>query len=400
MLEAVESPSLDELMLETMPGSIRSDKPFELPDSDNEDRVLEILRSMAKTNTVAHSMIGLGYHPTLTPPVIQRNVLENPGWYTAYTPYQAEISQGRLEALLNFQQMVMDLTAMEMSNASLLDESTAAAEAMAMFRRVNRKNKSAVFLVDGDCLPQTIDVVRNRGRHLGIDVRVCPDMLEALETEDCFGCLIQYPGANGAIRELGPIVERAHARDALVAAATDLMALTLLQAPGEADVDAVVGSAQRFGVPMAYGGPHAAFLATRESYRRSVPGRIIGVSRDRHGQPALRMALQTREQHIRREKAMSNICTAQALLAVMASFYGVWHGPDGLRKIARRIHRHAVLIAHVLKGEGFELEHEHFFDTVSVRVDEPQRQALLHRAQQAGLNLRADRKGFIGISTN
>ena len=400
MLETVDSPSLDELMVETMPSSIRSEQPLGLPPSDNEDRVLEMLREMARTNTVAHSMIGLGYHPTLTPPVILRNVFENPGWYTAYTPYQAEISQGRLEGLLNFQQMVMDLTGMELSNASLLDESTAAAEAMAMFRRVNRKNKSDVFLVDADCLPQTIDVVRNRGRHLGIDVRVCSDINAALEGDDCFGCLIQYPGANGSIRDLGPIVERAHQGNALVAVATDLLSLTLLQPPGEADADAVIGAAQRFGVPMAYGGPHAAFLATRESYRRSIPGRIIGVSRDRHGAPALRMALQTREQHIRREKAMSNICTAQALLAVMAGFYGVWHGPDGLVNIARRIHRHAILIARALKSAGFELEHEHFFDTVSVRVDEPLRQALLHRAQQAGLNLRADRKGFIGISAN
>ena len=400
MLEVVDSASLDDLMRETMPGSIRSDQPLELPPSENEDRVLEQLRAMAQTNTVAHSMIGLGYHPTLTPPVILRNVFENPGWYTAYTPYQAEISQGRLEGMLNFQQMVMDLTAMELSNASLLDESSAAAEAMAMFRRVNRKNKSNVFLIDADCLPQTIDVVRNRGRHLGIDVRVCPDIRQALANEECFGCLIQYPGANGGIMELGPVIARAHEGGALAAVATDLLALTLLQPPGEAGADAVVGSAQRFGVPMAYGGPHAAFLATREGYRRSVPGRIIGVSRDRHGQPALRMALQTREQHIRREKAMSNICTAQALLAVMASFYGVWHGPDGLRKIARRIHRHAVLIANELKRSGFEFEHEHFFDTLSVRVDEPLRQALLHRAQQAGLNLRADRKGVIGISVN
>jgi glycine dehydrogenase len=400
MLEAVDSPSLEELMHETMPGSIRSEKPLELAASDNENRVLEMLRAMAQTNTVAHSMIGLGYHPTLTPPVILRNVFENPGWYTAYTPYQAEISQGRLEGMLNFQQMVMDLTGMALSNASLLDESTAAAEAMAMFRRVNRKNKSNVFLLDADCLPQTIDVVRNRGRHLGIEVRVCGEMAKALETEECFGCLLQYPGANGGIRDLAPVIERAHDGDALVAVATDLLALTLLQPPGELGADAVVGSAQRFGVPMAYGGPHAAFLATRETYRRSVPGRIIGVSRDRHGQPALRMALQTREQHIRREKAMSNICTAQALLAVMAGFYGVWHGPEGLLRIARRIHRHALLIAHSLKRAGFELEHEHFFDTLSVRVDEPLRQALLHRAQQAGLNLRADRKGFVGISVN
>ncbi len=400
MLDTVGSESLDALMTETMPGSILRERPLELPRCDNEERVLEQLREMADENTVNHSMIGLGYHPTLTPPVIQRNVLENPGWYTAYTPYQAEISQGRLEGMLNFQQMVMDLTGMEMSNASLLDEATAAAEAMAMLKRVNRKSKSNVFLVDANCLPQTIDVVANRGNHLGLDVRVVEDIESALDETDCFGVLCQYPGADGRITSPGPIVEKAHSKDALVTVATDLMALVMLKPPGEFDADAVIGSAQRFGVPMAYGGPHAAFLATREDYRRSVPGRIIGVSRDRHDQPALRMALQTREQHIRREKAMSNICTAQALLAVMASFYAVWHGADGLSKIASRIHRHACLLAKALKNAGFELEHEQFFDTLSVRVDEPLRQALLHRAQQAGINLRADRPDVIGIAIN
>lgn len=400
MLADIGSSSLDDLMKETMPGSIRIDQPLDLPPSDNEDRVLQELREMAGSNTVSHSMIGLGYHPTITPPVILRNVLENPGWYTAYTPYQAEISQGRLEGMLNFQQMVMDLTGMEMSNASLLDEATAAAEAMAMLKRVNRKSKSDLFLLDANCLPQTIDVVSNRARHLGLEVRVCDDLGAELADNECFGVLIQYPGSNGQVIELDPLVELAHQRGALVAVAADLMSLVMLKAPGESDVDAVIGSAQRFGVPMAYGGPHAAFLATREDYRRSVPGRIIGVSRDRHGNPALRMALQTREQHIRREKAMSNICTAQALLAVMAGFYGVWHGPEGLKRIARRMHRHACLVAHTLKAAGFELEHEQFFETVSVKVDEPQRHALLHQAQQAGINLRADRDGYIGISIN
>ncbi len=400
MLSTVGSTSLDALMTETMPGSIRNVQTLELAASDNEDRVLEQLREMAATNTVSHSMIGLGYHPTITPPVILRNVLENPGWYTAYTPYQAEIAQGRLEALLNFQQMTMDLTGMELANASLLDEATAAAEAMTMLKRVNRSSKSQRFLVDANCLPQTIDVVRNRARHLDIEVEVHDDIAQALAAGDCFGILLQYPGASGAVVDIEPIISSAHAKGALAVVAADLMSLVMLKSPGEAGADAVVGSAQRFGVPMAYGGPHAAFLATREDYRRSLPGRIIGVSRDRHGNPALRMALQTREQHIRREKAMSNICTAQALLAVMASFYGVWHGPDGLKRIAGRIHRHASLIAHALVQAGFELEHEHFFDTVSIRVDEPRRQALLHRAQQAGLNLRADREGFIGISVN
>jgi glycine dehydrogenase len=400
MLQAVGSDSLDALMQETMPGSIRIEAPLDLPACDNEERVLEQIREIAQTNTVNHSMIGLGYHPTITPPVIQRNILENPGWYTAYTPYQAEISQGRLEGMLNFQQMVMDLTGMELANASLLDEATAAAEAMAMLRRVNRKAASDVFLVDANCLPQTIDVVKNRGHHLDLDVRVCDDLNAELERTECFGLLIQYPGSDGRLTNLDNLVAAAHERGALVSVAADLMSLVLLKSPGESAADAVIGSAQRFGVPMAYGGPHAAFLATREDYRRSVPGRIIGVSRDRHGNPALRMALQTREQHIRREKAMSNICTAQALLAVMAGFYAVWHGPDGLRKIARRIHRHTCLLAKALTDGGYELEHEQFFDTLSVRMDEPLRQAILHRTQRAGLNLRADRDGYIGVSIN
>ncbi len=400
MLDTIDSASLEGLIDETMPDSIRQERDLRLPPAESEARVLEELKELARQNTVRHSMIGLGYHPTLTPPVILRNVLENPGWYTAYTPYQAEISQGRLEGMLNFQQMVMDLTGMEMSNASLLDEATAAAEAMAMLRRVNRKAKSDVFLVDANCFPQTIDVVRNRGRHLDLDIRVVDDLTAALAEQPCFGVLCQYPGADGALVDLDPIVEAAHAGGALVAVASDLLALALLKPPGESGADAVVGSAQRFGVPMSYGGPHAAFLATREDFRRSVPGRIIGVSRDRHGARALRMALQTREQHIRREKAMSNICTAQALLAVMAGFYGVWHGPEGIRRIATRVHRLARLAADALRQAGFELEHEHFFDTLSVKLDEPRRAAVIHRVQQAGINLRADRDGYIGISFN
>jgi len=400
MLDTIGCASLDGLMDETMPGSIRTSGKFELPPCDNEERVLEELREMADSNTLSHSMIGLGYHPTIVPPVILRNVLENPGWYTAYTPYQAEISQGRLEGMLNFQQMVMDLTGMELSNASLLDEATAAAEAMAMLKRVNRKSKSRRFLVDQGCLPQTIDVIANRARHLDIEVVVASDLEQALEEGEFFAVLLQYPAADGGLRDIGPLIAKAHGAGALAAVACDLLSLALLKPPGESDADVVVGSAQRFGVPMSYGGPHAAFLATREDYRRNVPGRIIGVSRDRHGNTALRMALQTREQHIRREKAMSNICTAQALLAVMAGFYGVWHGPDGIRQIARRIHRQTCLIANALEVAGFELVHSAYFDTLSVRVDEPRRQALLHRTQQAGLNLRADRDGLIGISVN
>ncbi len=400
MLDTIGAETTEALMLETMPGSIRQETPLDLPRSDNEERVLEQIRETASHNTVNHSMIGLGYHPTITPPVILRNVLENPGWYTAYTPYQAEISQGRLEGLLNFQQMVMDLTGMELANASLLDEATAAAEAMAMLKRVNRKNKSNVFLVDANCLPQTIDVVSNRARHLDLEVRVCEDLEQALEETDCFGILIQYPGCNGAVTELDGLIARARDKGALAAVAADLMALVMLKSPGESGADCVIGSSQRFGVPMAYGGPHAAFMATREDYRRSVPGRIIGVSKDRHGNPALRMALQTREQHIRREKAMSNICTAQALLAVMAGFYAVWHGPAGLKKIAQRIHRHTCILAEGIRTAGYELEHDHFFDTLSVHVDEPKRQSILHRAREAGINLRADRDGVIALSIN
>jgi glycine dehydrogenase len=400
MLDIIGCESMDALMNETMPGSIIDHAPLRLPEANDEQRVLSELHEMAQSNVINHSMIGLGYHPTYTPPVILRNVLENPGWYTAYTPYQAEISQGRLEGMLNFQQMVMDLTGMELSNASLLDEATAAAEAMAMIKRVNRKSRSSRFIVDAACLPQTIDVVRTRAVHLGFELVIAENVIQAVADEDCFGVLLQYPGSDGRLANLDPIVNAAHDRGALVAVATDLMSLALLKPPGESDVDVVVGSAQRFGVPMAYGGPHAAFLATREDYRRSIPGRIIGVSRDRHGAPALRMALQTREQHIRREKAMSNICTAQALLAVMAGFYGVWHGPEGIRRIAKRIHRMTCLVAHALQAAGFELVHARFFDTLSVKVDEPLRQALLHRAQQAGLNLRTDLDVLIGISLN
>lgn len=400
MLSAVKADSLDGLMADTMPDAILQKKPLQLAGAVSEHEMLEELKAIAAKNTVQHSMIGMGYHPTITPPVIQRNVLENPGWYTAYTPYQAEIAQGRLEGMLNFQQMVIDLTGMPLSNASLLDEATAAAEAMAMLKRVNKANKSDTFLVDANCFPQTIDVIQTRGDHLGLNVRVVADLVGALKTTDCFGVFVQYPGNNGAVGDLSSVVGAAHAKGALVAVATDLLALVLLKPPGEFGVDAVVGAAQRFGVPMGYGGPHAAFLATREDYRRSVPGRIIGVSKDRHGQPALRMALQTREQHIRREKAMSNICTAQALLALMAGFYGVWHGPQGLTKIAQRIHRLTQHLAEGLKHAGWSLESDAFFDTISIKVDEPKRQALLHLANQAGFNLRSDRPGAIGISVN
>ncbi|MGK7296656.1 MAG: aminomethyl-transferring glycine dehydrogenase [Candidatus Wenzhouxiangella sp. M2_3B_020] len=400
MLESIGLDSLEALVDDATPPSIRSERPLDLPAARNEAQILERLRRMANENTVNHSLIGLGYHPTHVPPVILRNVLENPGWYTAYTPYQAEISQGRLEGLLNFQQMVMDLTGMELANASLLDEATASAEAMAMIRRLTRKNKSPRFLVDGDCLPQTIDVVANRARHLGIEVEVVDDLEAAAREGGYFGVLAQYPGASGRVSDLSPVIEAAHEGDAMVAVAADLLGLALLKPPGEMGADVVVGSAQRFGVPMGYGGPHAAYLATHEKHRRSVPGRIIGVSRDRHGNPAFRMALQTREQHIRREKAMSNICTSQALLAVMAGFYAVWHGAEGIRTIASRVHRLARASAEALRRGGMEPVHDAFFDTLLIPVTEGRKKRLLSETQRAGYNLRADRSGHIGISFN
>ena len=400
MLGTLGLESLDALITEATPGSIRAERPLDLAAARNEAQVLARLRDMADRNSVLHSMIGLGYHPTHVPPVILRNVLENPGWYTAYTPYQAEISQGRLEGLLNFQQAVMDLTGMGLANASLLDEATAAAEAMTMMRRVARKNPSRRFLVDADALPQTIDVMRTRAEPLEIEVVVSDDLERDAASGDFFGLLVQYPGAGGRLGDPETLIGLAHENNALAAVAADLLSLALLKPPGEMGADVVVGSAQRFGVPMGYGGPHAAFLATHEDHRRNVPGRIIGVSRDRHGAPALRMALQTREQHIRREKAMSNICTAQALLAVMAGFFAVWHGADGLRTIATRVHRLARVTAAGLKAAGLPPIHDEFFDTLTLRVDERTRPELVQRALRAGFNLRTDVDGQLGISVN
>ncbi|MEE8496355.1 MAG: glycine dehydrogenase, partial [Xanthomonadales bacterium] len=325
MLEAIGVSSLDELISTTLPSSIALDEPLDLPRARNETETIDRLREMASMNRVQHSMIGMGYHDTKLPAVIQRNVLENPGWYTAYTPYQAEISQGRLEALLVFQQMISDLTGMPIANASLLDEATAAAEAMAMLQRVNRKSKSSRFLLDENVLPQTRDVVENRARYLCIEI-VVGNANEEISSGEFFGILLQYPGLNGEITDYRELISRAHEGSALVCVAADLMGLVLLTPPGEMDADVVLGTAQRFGTPMGFGGPHAAYFATRDRYKRSLPGRIIGVSQDSKGRPALRMALQTREQHIRRDKATSNICTAQALLAVINGLYGVWHG--------------------------------------------------------------------------
>ena len=399
MLEVIGVSSLDELIASTLPPSIQLDEPLDLAEARTETDTLARLQEIASQNRIQHSMIGMGYHETILPPVIQRNVLENPGWYTAYTPYQAEISQGRLEALLNFQQMVSDLTGMPIANASLLDEATAAAEAMTMLMRVNRKSKSKRFLVDPAVLPQTLDVVINRARYFDIDVAVA-DPVKAIADGEYFGVLLQYPGVNGELRDYRELISEAHDKGALVAVATDLMSLVLLAPPGEMDADAVIGSAQRFGVPMGYGGPHAAFFATRDAYKRSIPGRIIGVSQDSRGRTALRMALQTREQHIRRDKATSNICTAQALLAVISGMYGVWHGRERLRKIALRIHRLSGLLASGLEELGFTARSSAWFDTLTFDLDAGQADAIYQRALEARINLRRDGEATLGLSVN
>ena len=399
MLEVIGVPTLEDLLDRTVPASIRHDEPLALDPALTEREAVETLRAMADRNRPLVSMIGMGYYGTVTPPVVLRNVLEDPAWYTAYTPYQAEVSQGRLEALLNFQQMVMDLTGMELANASLLDEATAAAEAMAMARRVS-KSKSARFFVDADCHPQTIAVVRTRAAPLGIDVTV-GDPYKAFDDEgpggDVFGVLVQYPGSSGALRDPTPVVERVHAARGLAVFATDLLAACLVEPPGAFDADIVVGSAQRFGVPMGFGGPHAAFFATRDAYKRQTPGRIIGVSVDAQGRTALRMALQTREQHIRREKATSNICTAQVLLAVIAGMYAVYHGPERLRAIAERVHRLTKALAEGLGAAGREVVTRSYFDTITVRVP-GEAEALANRARHAGFNVRRMDGDRIGLS--
>ena len=394
MLEVIGVPTIEDLLDRTVPVSIRNDQPLELDPALTEHEAVEALRAMAARNRPLVSMIGMGYYGTVTPPVVLRNVLENPAWYTAYTPYQAEVSQGRLEALLNFQQMVMDLTGMELANASLLDEATAAAEAMAMARRVS-KSKSARFFVDADCHPQTIAVVRTRAAPLGIDV-VVGDPYVA-DGSDVFGVLIQYPGSSGALRDPSAIVERVHAAKGLAVFATDLLAACLVEPPGTFGADVVVGSTQRFGVPMGFGGPHAAFFATREACKRQTPGRIIGVSVDAQGRTALRMALQTREQHIRREKATSNICTAQVLLAVMAAMYAVYHGPERLRTIAERVHRLTRVLAAGLEAAGREVVTRSYFDTITVRAP-GEAEALADRAREAGFNVRRVDADHIGLS--
>lgn len=396
MLQVLELSSLQELVEKAVPPAIRSSQPLQLGSPCPEQQVLAELQAMAAQNQVWRSFLGMGYSNTLTPPVIQRNILENPAWYTPYTPYQAEIAQGRLEALLNFQTMVIDLTGMEIANASLLDEATAAAEAMALAYTLAGKG-SPVFWVDRGCHPQTIAVVQTRAEPLGIQVRVT-DLAEFCP-EKGFGLLLQYPNTFGEIRDYRQLVEQAHQKGMVVAVAADLLSLTLLQPPGEWGADIVVGSTQRFGVPLGYGGPHAAYFATREAHKRLLPGRLVGISQDAQGKPALRLALQTREQHIRRDKATSNICTAQVLLAVMASMYAVYHGPRGLRHIAERIHRQAHHLATGICQLGYEVGPEHFFDTFWVKVASPEQvQAIQAGAAQRQINLRQIDDQTLGIS--
>ncbi|MEV0123927.1 aminomethyl-transferring glycine dehydrogenase [Streptomyces sp. NPDC050703] len=388
MLAQVGYGSLDELTAAAVPDVIKNAEALDLPGARSEAEVLAELRSLADRNQVLDSMIGLGYYGTFTPPVILRNVMENPAWYTAYTPYQPEISQGRLEALLNFQTMVAELTGLPTSGASLLDEGTAAAEAMALSRRMG-KVKNGVYVVDADVLPQTIAVIRTRAEPTGVEI-VVADLSDGIPADvaerGIVGLLVQYPGASGAVRDIKPLIDRAHELGAVVTVAADLLALTLLTSPGELGADIAVGTTQRFGVPMGFGGPHAGYMAVREKFARSLPGRLVGVSVDADGNKAYRLALQTREQHIRREKATSNICTAQVLLAVMAGMYAVYHGPDGLKSIARRTHRYATLLAAGLTGGGYEVVHGAYFDTLTVRA--PGKAAeLVAGAREAGVNI-------------
>jgi glycine dehydrogenase len=387
MLETLGYESLDELIDATIPEGIRFRGGLSIPAGRSEAEVLAAFRALAAKNRVFRSFIGMGYSDCITPPVIQRNVIENPAWYTAYTPYQAEIAQGRLEALLTFQTAVMDLTAMEIANASLLDEATAAAEAMTMSYGLRGAEGKNVFFVAADCHPQTIDVVRTRAAVRGIEIRPGDPLVEEIG-KDVFGILLQYPATDGAVLDYRSVCERAHATGALVTVASDLLALALLVPPGEWGADVVVGNSQRFGVPLGYGGPHAAFFATRDEFKRHIPGRIIGVSRDSAGRPALRMALQTREQHIRREKATSNVCTAQVLLAVVASFYAVWHGQAGIRRIANRVHQYAAVLAEGLRRLGFTIAHEDYFDTIRVELGERSADDVMRAAVDRKINFR------------
>ncbi|MEY2526794.1 MAG: glycine dehydrogenase, partial [Verrucomicrobiota bacterium] len=395
MLREVGHDNLDPLIDATVPKNIRLDRQLHLPEAMSEAEALAELRTISKKNKVARSFIGAGYSDCITPPVIQRNILENPGWYTAYTPYQAEIAQGRLEALLNFQTMITDLTAMEIANASLLDEATAAAEAMTLCHAVSSDRNT--FFVADNCHPQTIEVIQTRAKPLGIEVKI--DNFSRFKFDNTvFGALVQYPATDGAIFDYEFLAKAAHEAGALLVVAADIFALTLLKPPGEMGADVVVGNTQRFGVPLGFGGPHAAYFATRDQYKRHMPGRLVGVSHDAEGRPAYRLALQTREQHIRRDKATSNICTAQVLLAVIASMYAVYHGPRGLRAIAERVHNLARRLADILGGSGLKIVHQTFFDTVHVGLGTRSADEIISHAEKAGINLRKLGDHAVGIS--
>ncbi len=395
MLKTVGATSLDDLIDRAVPKTIRTTTPLDLPEALSERNALSDLRHMAGRNRVYTSMIGMGYYGCVTPKVILRNVLENPGWYTAYTPYQAEVSQGRMEALLNFQQMVCDMTGLPLANASLLDEGTAAAEAMAMAHRLSKSGREA-FFIDADTHPQTIEVVETRARNFGFEV-IVGDPESDLDPKAVFAALLSCPGSSGAIRDYRKAIDALHAAGSLAIMATDLLALALMTSPGELGADIAVGSAQRFGVPMGYGGPHAAFFATRDEFKRALPGRIIGVSIDAQGHPALRMALQTREQHIRREKATSNICTAQVLLAVIAGMFAVYHGPEGIARIAARAHRFTEICARAIASYGYEVETGAFFDTITIKTPGRAR-AIAAKAREQQINVRIVDADHIGIS--
>jgi len=397
MLKELQLDSLEQLIEKTVPGSIALKRLLALDKPATETAVLARLKAMVAQDKPGRSFIGLGYYDTITPNVILRNVLENPGWYTAYTPYQPEISQGRLESLLAYQQMVLDLTSMDLANASLLDEATAAAEAMALAKRVT-KNQSNLFFVDQECFPQTIDVLKTRASNFGFELIIGD--ISTLDSHDVFGGIYQYPAASGALSDLSPSIDVLHAKGAIAVVAADLMSLVVLKSPGEMGADVVLGSTQRFGVPMGYGGPHAAYFATKNEFKRAVPGRIIGVSIDARGKQAFRMSLQTREQHIRREKANSNICTAQVLLANIAAMYAMYHGPEGLKTISERIHRLTQILVAGLQAKGVSCANAWFFDTITLPTDAQTRGAILARASEAGINLRIDLEDSVGISVD
>jgi len=394
MLQEIGFSNYDDFIKKVVPKDILNTDPLSLNEGISEEKALKELKHIASQNSLHHSFIGQGYYNTLTPTVILRNVFENPGWYTSYTPYQPEISQGRLEALINFQTMVSDLTGLDISNASLLDEATAAAEAMTLAKRVS-KSKSNNFFVDEMCFPQTIKVMQTRAKPLDINLIIGPSAF--CKKEDYFGAIFQYPNAEGEINSFSEEIGFSKKKDAIVILATDLLALCLLKSPGELKADIAIGSSQRFGVPMGYGGPHAAFMSVKEEFKRLLPGRLVGASIDQKGKVAYRLALQTREQHIRREKATSNICTAQALLAIMAGFYGVYHGPEGIKNIANEVNKHTIQLAKSLEEKGFKVRTKHFFDTIAIYSGE-NTDSLLEAASQKGINLRKINKNCIGIS--